>query len=132
MERDERPHEVVGGGDMGIGELRSTLDGHGCWMDAGNTGVLCMSTWTSRDVCWTARPPEGATSPKAQKGPLGPGDASLELLGELRWVGASPWILTLVSGSLRVHTYTIMSMPPEAKCSLSGDQARQTIFAWCP
>lgn len=131
MERDERPHEVVGGGDMGIGELRSTLDGHGCWMDAGNS-VLCTSTWTSRDVCWTARPPEGATSPKAQKGPLGPGDASLELLVELRWVGASPWILTLVSGSLRVHTYTIMSMPPEAKCSLSGDQARQTIFAWCP
>lgn len=60
------------------------------------------------------------------------GPASLELWGQLRWVQESPWILTLVSGSLRVQTYTIMSMPPEAKCSLSGDQARQTIFAWCP
>lgn len=62
-------------------------------------------------------------------GPSGPGDS---LSKELRQKQESPWILTLVSGSLRVQTYTIMSMPPEAKCSLSGDQARQTIFAWCP
>lgn len=40
-----------------------------------------------------------------------------------------PGILTLVSGSLTVQTYTIISMPPEAKCSLSGDQAIQTTFA---
>lgn len=31
-------------------------------------------------------------------------------------------------GSLRFQMYTIMSMPPKAKCSLSSDQARQTIF----
>lgn len=64
-------------------------------------------------------------SPRASAwGPLAHGHSLPTLVRE------SPWILTLVSGSLRVQTYTIMSMPPEAKCSLSGDQARQTIFAW--
>lgn len=43
-----------------------------------------------------------------------------------------PGSLILFSESSTVQIYTIMSIPPVAKCSLSGHQARETGLAWCP
>lgn len=69
---------VVGGGDR---DRRTEIHPGWTWLLDGCWEQCPLHVHLDQQrCCWAARPPEGGHLPKSLKGPLGPGDASLELL----------------------------------------------------